>query len=73
MRSTYNESGFKIEQKAFDYFAAGVQVLWQIYPNVCMVKVLTSPQSVTVCLKQDVCTAPSVIPDLKITADQVFG
>lgn len=68
-----NESGFKIEQKAFDYFAAGVQVLWQIYPNLRMVKVLTSPQAVQVCLNQDVCSAAPAIPDLKITADKVFG
>ena len=68
-----NESGFKIEQKAFDYFAAGVQVLWQIYPNVRMVKVLTSPQAVQICLKQDLCSAAPVIPDLKIAVDAVFG
>ena len=68
-----NESGFKIEQKAFDYFAAGVQVLWQIYPNLRMVKVLTSPQTVQICLKQDGCSAAPAIPDLTIAADQVFG
>ncbi|MGB3778793.1 MAG: Uma2 family endonuclease [Tunicatimonas sp.] len=68
-----NESGFKIEQKAFDYFAAGVQVLWQIYPNLRMVKVLTSPQAVQVCLTQDVCSAAPAVPDLTIAADQVFG
>ena len=68
-----DESGVKIEQKAFDYFAAGMQVLWQIYSNVRMVKVLTSPQVVQVCLKQDVCTAAPAIPDLEIAANQVFG
>ncbi len=68
-----DESGIKIEQKAFDYFAAGVQVLWQVYSNVRMVKVLTSPQAVQICLKQDVCTAAPVLPDLKIAADEVFG
>jgi Uma2 family endonuclease len=67
------ESGFKIEQKAFDYFSAGVQVLWQVYPNLRMVKVLTSPQAVQVCLKQDVCSAAPAIPDLQLAADQVFG
>ena len=39
-----NEEGFKIEQKALDYFNAGVRVLWQIYSNVRMVKVFTSPR-----------------------------
>jgi hypothetical protein len=38
-----------------------------------MVKVLTSPQAVQICLKQDVCTAAPAIPDLEIAANQVFG
>ena len=68
-----SESGFKIEQKTLDYFGAGVQVLWQIYPNIRMVKVLTSPRDVAVCFEQDVCSAAPAIPDLQLTVEDLFG
>lgn len=68
-----NEKGFKIEQKALDYFAAGVQVLWQIYLNIRMVKVLTSPRNVQVCFEQDVCSAAPALPDLQLTTEALFG
>ncbi len=68
-----NEKGFKIEQKALDYFTAGVQVLWQIYSNVRMVKVLTSPDDVQICFAQKVCSAAPAIPDLQLTVEELFG
>ena len=68
-----NESGFKIEQRALDYFGAGVQVLWQIYPEVNIVRILTSPRDVQVCLEEDVCTAAPTIPDLRISVAELFG
>ena len=68
-----NEKGFKIEQKALDYFNAGVQVLWQIYPNIRMVKVLTSLRDVQVCLEQDTCSAAPALPDLQLTVEELFG
>ena len=68
-----NEKGFKIEQKALDYFAAGVQVLWQIYPNIRMVKVLTSPREIQACFEQDVCSAAPALPDLQLTVEELFG
>ena len=68
-----NEKGFKIEQKALDYFAAGVQVLWQIYPNIRMVKVLTSPREIQACFEQDTCSAAPALPDLQLTVEELFG
>ena len=68
-----NEKGFKIEQKALDYFTAGVQVLWQIYPNVRLVKVLTSPRDVQMCFGADTCTAAPALPDLQLTVDELLG
>ncbi len=68
-----NERGFRIEQKTLDYFAAGVQVLWQVYPNVRLVKVLTSPRDVQMCFGADVCTAAPALPDLQLTVDTLLG
>ncbi|MGB3776833.1 MAG: Uma2 family endonuclease [Tunicatimonas sp.] len=68
-----NEKGFRIEQKTLDYFAAGVRVLWQIYPNVRLVKVLTSPRDVQMCFGSDACTAAPALPDLQLTVDELLG
>lgn len=68
-----NEKGFKIEQKAIDYFAAGMQVLWQIYPNLRMVRILTSPRDLKACFEQDVCSAAPALPDLQLTVEELFG
>lgn len=68
-----NEKGFRIEQKTLDYFQAGVQVLWQIYPNVRLVKVFTSPRDVQICFGSDLCTAAPAIPDLQLTVDELLG
>ena len=68
-----NEKGPKIEQKALDYFAAGVQVLWQVYPSVRMVRVLTSPRDVQVCFEQDACSAAPALPDMQIAVEVLLG
>ncbi len=68
-----NEKGFKSEQKAPDYFTAGVPVLWQIYSDVRMVKALTSPDDVQTCFAPKVCSAASSIPNLQVTVEELFG
>ena len=68
-----NEKGTKIERKALEYFEAGVQVIWQVYPELEMVKVLTSPKLVKVCFEKDVCSAKPAVPGLEITVKELFG
>ena len=68
-----NETGFKIERKALDYRQAGVQVLWQIYPNLRMVHVRTSANNTQLYFEDDECTAAPALPDMKIKVNDLFG
>lgn len=68
-----NEKGTKIERKALEYFEAGVQVIWQVYPELEMVKVLTSPKLVKVCFEKDGCSAKPAVSGLEITVKELFG
>ena len=68
-----NEVGFKIERKALEYQKAGVQVLWQIYPDLRMVQVRTSRRSTQIHWEENECTAAPALPDLKIRVNALFG
>lgn len=67
------DQGNKLEIKILEYFAAGVQVVWYLYPLLRMVKIYTSPQQVTIGLGQDRCSAAPVLPDLNLNVADVFG
>lgn len=64
--------GYGIESKVWEYFAAGVQCVWQIFPNLEIVKVYTAPDKVTICKGEGVVSAAPVLPDFKIKASDVF-
>ena len=68
-----NESGFKIERKALEYQKAGVQVLWQVYPDLRMVQVRTSLHSTQIYWEEDECTAAPALPDMKLKVNALFG
>jgi Uma2 family endonuclease len=68
-----NEVGFKIERKALEYYKAGVQVLWQVYPDLRMVQVRTSLRSTQICWEEDECTAAPALPDMKLKVNELFG
>ena len=58
--------------KMLDYFAAGVKVIWYIYPQIKQVWVHTDPKEVTVCYQSDLCRADPAIPDFSISVDEIF-
>ncbi len=66
------DSGYQIESKVWEYFAAGVQCVWQIFPNLEIVKVYTAPDVVMICKAQGVCSAAPVLPDFKMTVNAIF-
>ncbi len=61
-----------IEKKVLEYFTAGVQVIWHIYPNLKMVRVFTSPKLSATCFAGDTIDARPAIPDLQLTVDTLF-
>lgn len=68
-----NETGNKIERKALEYMNVGVQVLWQVYPDLRIVRVRTSVNSDQLYIEDDVCTAAPALPDLEIGVNELFG
>lgn len=61
-----------VETKLVEYFKAGVQVVWHIYPENQVVYVYTSRKNVTLCLEDDVCRAAPVLPDFSLSVNALF-
>ena len=61
-----------IENKLWEYFDEGVQVVWHIMPYRKIVKVYTSPFHVTVCIGDNICSAKPALPDFEMTVNQIF-
>lgn len=62
----------KVESKRFEYFKAGVQVVWSIYPEAQCVYVYTGIKSVVICIDEDVCSAAPVLGDFQVEAKKLF-
>jgi len=63
----------KIEKKVGEYFRAGVQVVWHVYPELRMVRVLLSPRSLSSLFDADVVSAAPAVSDLQLTVDALFA
>ena len=61
-----------IENKLWEYFDEGVQVVWHIMPYRKIIKVYTSPFHVKVCINSDICSAKPALPDFEMTVHQIF-
>ena len=69
---TEHDKANKIERKVGEYFRAGVQVLWHVYPEFRMVRVLLSPRNMISLFETDVISAAPAVPDLQMTVDALF-
>ena len=58
--------------KRHEYFAAGVQVIWWVYPLYKEVYVYTSPKTVIICTDDDILSAAPALPDLQMTVTELF-
>jgi Uma2 family endonuclease len=67
-----SDNSYQIENKVWEYFAAGVECVWQIFPNLDMVKVYTAPDKVTICKGETEVNAAPVLPDFKMPTKAVF-
>ena len=61
-----------IETKLEEYFQAGVQVLWHILPEFEKIYIYTSPENITVCRGNTLCSAESVVKGFVLPAKDVF-
>ena len=62
----------KIETKVIEYFHAGVQVIWHVFPALQMVRVFTSVKASITHFETDEFDAGLVIPDLTMTVNELF-
>jgi Uma2 family endonuclease len=62
----------RINEKMEEYFRAGVQCVWHIYPATQRVDVFTSPNDVKICRGEVLCSGGPAIPDLEVPAGLLF-
>ena len=70
--SPTDESG-KVEAKRIEYFKAGVQVLWHVFPENREVCVYTSRKTVQICAEDDLCSAQPVLDNFSISVNELLG
>lgn len=66
------DSEIKTLIKRHEYFAAGVKVVWWVYPLYKEVHVYTSPKTVTICTDDDMLSAAPALPELMMTVAELF-
>ncbi len=67
-----SNSGNEIARKINDYFSSGVKVVWNIYPELKEVIIYNSHNEIRKCVQSNICDAEEVIPDFKITVNEIF-
>jgi Uma2 family endonuclease len=63
----------EIEVKILEYFAAGVQLVWVIYPRQERIYVYESPTKVHVLQMGDELDGGAVLPGFRVKLDDLFG
>lgn len=68
-----NDKANKINKKIDEYFQAGMQVVWNIYPESNQVHVYTSPEDSTICRGKTICSGQPALHDFEISAEDLFA
>lgn len=63
----------EMERKLTDYFGAGVQVVWLVYPKVREVVVYTSPSHSTTLRGDDQLDGGEILPGFSVSVAQIFA
>jgi Uma2 family endonuclease len=58
--------------KNLEYFRAGVQVVWWVFPRQKQVHIYTSSRDVTICEQDMLCSAEMAVPYFSLTVDAIF-
>ncbi len=62
----------KIFDKLNDYFEAGVQQVWLVEPRFERIRIYKSPEESTTLQKQDELTCGEILPDFKLSLNEIF-
>jgi Uma2 family endonuclease len=68
-----SNSGEDILVKIKEYFTAGTQVVWVIYPDLKLMYVYTDIKTVKICSDHDICSGTPVIPDFEMSVNEIFA
>ena len=68
-----NDKVSEVEKKVLEYFKAGVQTVWHIFPELQIVRVSVSPKEIKICTAEDECSARPVLPDLTMKVNNIFA
>jgi Uma2 family endonuclease len=61
-----------VKNKVYEYFQAGVKVLWLVFPEQKVVEVYRSPEDLVVCSGAKLCSAEPVVEGFVMKAEEVF-
>jgi Uma2 family endonuclease len=70
--STGNTPG-EMARKRQDYFAAGVQLVWQVHPSARTVEVFTAPEQSTVLHEAQILDGGAVLPGFTLPLHELFA
>lgn len=62
----------RVNRKLEEYFTAGIQVVWHIFPEIDTVYVYTAADKVEICKNQKVCSGEPALSGFEMTAAQLF-
>ena len=71
--SSTGNTAREMARKRQDYFAAGVQVVWQIDPHTRTVEVFTSPEQSTVLHEAQTLEGGTVLPGFTLPLQELFA
>jgi len=61
-----------VKNKVYEYFQAGVKVLWLVFPEQKIVEVYRSPEDLSVCSGAKLCSAEPAVEGFVMKAEEVF-
>ena len=62
----------RVNKKVENYFAAGVKVLWHIFPEQEIIHVYSDSSTIRICRNTDICSAENVIEGYALPVKEVF-
>ena len=63
----------RVNKKVENYFAAGVKVLWHIFPEQKIIHVYSDSRTISICRNTDMCSAETVIDGFIISVNDVLA
>jgi Uma2 family endonuclease len=71
--SSEHDDAQKDLRKLQEYFQAGVEVVWWVYPELRLVYAYTTPKQVQIASGIDMLTAAPALPEFSLTVDELFA